>query len=131
MDISALFSLRFWFSLYPGYTSEKSLQVLGAIFLSSLFLFIILSFVKRKAAPFNKKAFAGLSYLFLSFGLTGFAWLFFLYEEAYLLGARFWLLIIVFGHLVWLARIFLYVALQLPKEKEKEKNKKIYRKYLP
>jgi hypothetical protein len=131
MDLATLFSFKFWFSLFPGYTSEVTLQTLGGVFLAALFLFIIFFFSKNKTQSINKKVFSNLSYLFLSFGLLGFVWLFFLYEEVYLLGARFWLLILILGHLVWLAKIVLYLKLRLPKEKEEQEKKKTFRKYLP
>lgn len=131
MDFSILFNLQFWFSLFPGPTNEKNLQILGGVFLTGLFLFVVLFIFKNKIKSHNGKIFSGLSYLFLSFGLAGFAWLFFLYEEAYLLGARFWLLIIILAHCIWLARIILYSTLRLPKEKEEMEKKKAYRKYLP
>lgn len=131
MNFPILFNFRFWFSLFPGYTSEKTLQILGGIFLTALFLFVIFFILKNKTKSLDRKIFSNLSYLFLSFGLVGFVWLFFLYEEVYLLGARFWLLIIILSHAVWLARITLYSTLCLPKEKEDLEKKKTYRKYLP
>lgn len=131
MDLATLFSFKFWFNLFPGYTNEIVLQILGGVFLSSLVLCVIFFLIKRKTNSLNKKVFVSLSHLFLSLGLVGFLWLFFLYEEAYLLGARFWLLIIILAHLIWLGRIFLYLTLILPKEKEEAKNKKVFRQYLP
>lgn len=117
--------------MYPGYTEEATLQILGSIFLLSFFLFIIFLIAKKKANLPIMKVFASFSHIALTFGLVGFLWLFFLYEETPVLGARFWFLAIIFSHLVWLGRTLLYLTLQMPKEKEERENRKVYRKYLP
>ena len=131
MNLETFFSFRFWFNLSPGQTEDRTLQVFGAIFLVSLFLFVIFLLLKRRGRPIIKTVYGKLANVFLSFGLVGFCWLFFLYEEAYLLGSRFWFLIIVLVHGVLLAKLVLYLVLQLPKEKEVNASKKAFNKYLP
>ena len=67
----------------------------------------------------------------LTMGALGLIWYFLTYEEIYLLGARFWGLILGIGTIVWAVKIFRFIKVEVPAHKKQLAHKAESNKYLP
>lgn len=128
-----LFSLKFWFALQPVPLLPLYEFILLGIF-SFLVVFAIvlrIVFLRKKSDPLLAKRLKHLRQMFLVMGVIGLAFLFFTYERAFILGARFWYLLWAVVFLVWLVFILRDLFKKMPHEKEEKRRKEIFEKYLP
>ena len=125
-NLSYLFDLRP--SIYAG-TVYFLLAVFGVLIVLSLLIKIVEQ--KKKPQQFLKKLFQKYFSFFLTMGLVGLVLLWFRYENAAVLSARFWLLVWALAFVIWLVKIFQYQLKIVPPAREKLEQKKIFQKYLP
>jgi len=129
-----LFTLSYWTSLLPPPTFDPLfIFVAGVEFGGALVLsFILFVLAKKKHEKiFWAKAAPKLGHLLAWYGVLGLLNLWLAYEQVYLWGARFWLLALFLGALIWLGFILFYIFRKMPKEKEAYEEKERIRKYLP
>lgn len=128
-----LLSLKFWFSLRPEPLFPSSEFILLAIFAALVVASIVLKLISKnkKFDEHTKQRLLRLNRMFLTMGLIGLFWLFFSYERAYILGARFLFLFWGIGFLVWLGFILRDFYKKLPKDREGKRNQEVFEKYLP
>ena len=132
LDLIKFFNLSYLFDLRPSiYASTVYflLAVFGALIVLSLLMKIIER--KKKSQQFLKKLFQKYFSFFLTMGLVGLVLLWFRYENAAVLSARFWLLVWALAFFLWLINIFKYQLKIVPPAREKSEQKKIFQKYLP
>ncbi|NQU83924.1 MAG: hypothetical protein HQ536_04405 [Parcubacteria group bacterium] len=128
-----LLSPKFWLSLNPAPLSPTNEFVLLSIFAFLIVASIILRFVvfnKKFGVDFIKRI-KSLRQMFLIMGIIGLTFLFFSYERAFVLGARFWFLLWMIAFLVWLGLILRDLLKKTPLEKEEKSKKEVLEKYLP
>jgi cbb3-type cytochrome oxidase subunit 3 len=124
-----LLTWRFWFNLRP----EALLPLFTKLFLAWLLILLIAAVIsalkQRQKSPYKniwKK-----SYVFsLSNFLIGGILIFFNYERAAFLSARFWLALWLIVMILWLIPIFKAYRLIPLRKKEREQEQE-FKKYLP
>jgi hypothetical protein len=130
--IQPLFTTGFWFTtvsppmlpaFYYGFFVFFVLFVVAGILSSKIVKKEKEKFVLRQAAK-NMKGW------FYAAGITGLTWLFFSYERAVLLSARFWILVWFIGFGVWLVFIIKRIK-KLPAKETELKKQADFEKYLP
>ena len=129
-----LLTLSYWTSLLPPPTFDPlfftvTLSVFGFLVLAGIALLVLSKRLKDDA--FWAKAAPKFAAACLWIGILGFIHLWIAYEQVYLLGARFWLIVLVAALLAMLARVLHYVLKVLPKTEEAYEEKMRIRKYLP
>lgn len=70
-------------------------------------------------------------WLLLTTGLLGLMFLFFSYEQIPLFGMRFWFLVTFIVFIIWLTRIAIYIARDVPALRETQKQREQIERYLP
>ncbi len=118
------------FSLRPEAMRPRALIILAIIFGSFIIAAIIFKLIKTKDA-LRAKGFKKLTYLFTSMGVSGYIYLFFGWQGATLLSARFLLLIWLIVTLIWLLFILKYLIIEVPKKRKEIKDKRLFEKYIP
>lgn len=128
-----LFELSFWFDLQPSAFSP--------VFEKSFFLFfalmVLIGAVARIVARYKKgERFMVITYkkiaaMLFTMGMFGMLWFFFSFEQAYLLGARFWFVLWLVGLLVWFVAILRYSKIHVPAMKAVLAKKASDNKYMP
>jgi len=128
------FSFNYWFSLKVTILSPQGEKILIGfvsvlLFLSLIFLLLKKIFLKREVilSRFFKRIFK----MFFTLGLLGLFFLFFRYENIYILGARFWFLLIILLGIVWAVILLIYLIKKFPKERKAIRDKELFEKYLP
>lgn len=126
-----LFNFSYWFSLQPPFVIGRLALTLSLlVFVGALAVAAVLTKVSAAKNPPLKRFLRNLRRPVIFLGLTGLIFLFFKAERVYLLGARFWFLLIFLGAIVWtvvLADKFLKTYKQDLAQLEKEKE---FKKYL-
>ncbi len=133
MDFTNLLSLKYWFVLRTGVLSADTRQLLFIVFGACLVLALILRlmvYLKRSNLDLAR-LFKKIYYFFLINTLVGFIWLFFRAEAVPMFGARFWVLLLFIGDLIWLFYIVKYGIKQMPQEKKERSDRQQFKKYLP
>ncbi len=133
LDIRPIFDLAFWFRLQP--------IALSPVFHQGFFLFFSILLVagavarvvaRRKTEDrLLSRLYRKIANFMLTSGLLGFVWFFFTFEEAYLIGARFWLLVLAIGAIVWMVNIVKFARVTIPQERERIALRSEGNKYLP
>lgn len=124
-----LLTWRFWFNLRP----ESMLPLFKNIFIGVIVLLLLITIItaimqKRKSLYKN---FWRRSYVFSFSNLViGVFFLFFNYERAAFLSARFWLLLWLLVIIGWLIPIFKSYRV-IPLKKEQLEKEKEFKKYIP
>ncbi|MEA3272392.1 MAG: hypothetical protein U9P90_01860 [Patescibacteria group bacterium] len=128
-----LLSLKFWFSLQP-----VPLLPVYEFILLAIFAFLVVASIVLKIVFSNKKfgsrlarRITRLRLMFLTMGIIGLVFLFFTYERAFVLGARFWFLVWGVGFLVWLGILLYDLFKKMPIELKNCDKQDHYEKYLP
>lgn len=127
----AFLSLGYWFNVRPV-TMPKS-WIVGLCIFFGLFILvgIISSVMSGKSEAFLAKRLLRLSRLGWITGILGYIWVFFSYEEAVIVGARFWFLLILLMAIIWAGFILNDVRKNLSKERAAQAEKERFEKYLP
>lgn len=129
-----LFSLTYWSSLLPPPTFDPlfialTVGVFGIFILAGIVLLVFSKRLKEKA--FWAKAAPKIASMTLWMGILGFIHLWVAYEQTYLWGARFWLLVWGIALLVWVLHILNFVFRILPKTEVEYEEEMRIKKYLP
>ena len=132
LNLIKFFNLSYLFDLRPSIYAS-TVYFLLAVFGALIVLSLLIKIIEQKFKPqqFLKKLFQKYFSLFLTMGLVGLALLWFRYENAAVLSARFWLLVWALAFVIWLVNIFQYQLKIVPPAREKSEQKKIFQKYLP
>jgi len=110
----------------------KAIIIFAVIFCVFIGLGIISKMMTAKIKDGLKvKAWQRFFHLFLTVGICGLAYLFFAFEGAALLGARFWLLAIFITTVVWFAFIAKYLFFKVPKLRKKIEHERNFKRYIP
>lgn len=129
-----LFSLSYWTSLLPPPTFDPlfinlTVGLFGCLILAGIVLLYLAKRFKRSA--FWGKAAPKIASMTIWMGVLGFIHLWIAYEQTYLWGARFWLLVWGLGLLAWIGYLVNYILRVLPKTEEEYEEKMRIKKYLP
>jgi len=132
--MTPLLSLSYWTSLLPPPTFDPLfLKLILGLFGLCIAAGIVLTVLSRrlKDDAFWGKGAPKLAAMCFWMGALGFIHLWIAYEQVYLLGARFWLLVWALGLLGWAGWIVYYVLKVLPLTEKAYEEKMRIRKYLP
>ncbi|MFH1631901.1 MAG: hypothetical protein ABIA47_02655 [bacterium] len=131
--MSNLFTLGFWFAMEPTALTATSERIFFLVFGLMVIIGAVVRIVARhrKDDRHLKKTFQSAGRMLITMGILGMAWFFFTFEGIYLLGARFWFLVWLFGVIYWLVMIIRYARVIVPQIKEEESKRSEYNKYLP
>ena len=132
IDFSKFLELAYWFQPRPGILDPGYRYSLMAFF-GCIVVLAVLFYLLRKRLQYKayRTLYLKLGRLCLTFGLVGFAWLFFRDERIIYLGMRFWFLILLISMAVWLVFILRHYFIDVPKRKKELDEKKEFDKYLP
>lgn len=110
-------------------TIVSMLYFFGAMVVIGIIIKIIQT--AKRAPHFLDKIFQMYFLLFTVMGAVGLLLVWFRYEHAYFLSARFWLVIWLASLVWWLYAIIRYQVKVVPQAREQLEQKKIFSKYLP
>ena len=127
----AFLSLGYWFNVRPV-TMPKS-WIVGLWVFFGLFILggIVSSVMSAKSESFLAKRLLRFARLGWVTGILGYIWVFFSYEEAVVMGARFWFLFILLMVGIWAGLILNDLRKNLSKERTMLAEKERFEKYLP
>lgn len=127
----AFLSLGYWFNVRP--VSMPKSWIVGLCIFFGLFILggITASVLSVKSESFLAKRLLKFSRLGWTTGILGYIWVFFSYEEAVVMGARFWFLFIVFMTAIWAGFILNDIRKNMAKERTAQAEKERFEKYLP
>lgn len=129
-----LLTLSYWTSLLPPPTFDPLFLYLAIAEYGGSLVLSVAAYVmakKKKDKIFWAKAGPRIGHLLAWYGVLGLLNLWLAYEQVYLWGARFWLLVLLLGALIWIGFIAYYVLKKMPKEKAEYEEKQRIQKYLP
>ncbi len=132
--MSNLYSIQFWFNLYPPKLTplfNYTLIFATTFFLLGAILFTYLKKSKGESKNFYLEGFRRLYEFSLTQAIIGFLFIFFNYQAIPFFSARFWYLIWFVIIVVWLYHIFNFFSRKIPEKKKKAENEEKYHKYLP
>lgn len=127
----AFLTLGYWFNIRPVPMPTSwiiGLDVFFGLFILGGAVVAILS--KKKDAHLTKRLLK-FSRFGWTIGLLGFLWLFFSYEQAVVLGSRFWFLILLLAAGIRLFFLVKDLVKNLPKERAVMMERERFLKYLP
>lgn len=109
----------FWFSATPPALAPMAGRVWVGIAVAAIIAGILLRafVVRRMSQAFVARAWARASKFFTANGALLFVLLFFRYEGVPFFAARFWLLLLGVGDLLWVIAILRHLLVRVPKEK--------------
>ncbi len=128
--LKSLFIPAQLFYLRPLPVSQKVLIILAVIFALFIITAIATKFIKSKDVLKDKgvKKFFN---LFLTMGILGYVYLFFIWQAVPLLAARFWFLLWLIVTAVWLGFVLKYLILEVPKKRNEINKRREFEKYIP
>lgn len=119
-------------SVRPNPMESRAIIILAVIFSLLLISGVASKIVQKKIKDKLKiKGLRRLANIFLIMGVIGFVYLFFAWQGAVLLAARFWLVIWLASFLVWLFFGLKYLFSEAPKIREEIDRKRNFEKYIP
>ncbi|MBI2098852.1 hypothetical protein HYT45_00345 [Candidatus Uhrbacteria bacterium] len=127
----AFLTLGYWFNVRPLPMPKTWIIGLAIFFAVYIAAGIVFNILAKRSAPLLARRFKPVSRFFWAAGLLGYLWLFFSYEEAILLGARFWFLLIAAATIVRAVFTLLDFKKNLPKEAAAQEEKRRFESYLP
>jgi len=122
-------TINYWFNLRPESLTPLA-QKLFIGFLLLLVILIIVFGILKKRGGLYRGFFKNLYAFCWGNFFIGLFWLFFNYEQAFFLSARFWLGLWGLALLAWLVLILKKLK-TIPEQKKKREQEKELRKYLP
>lgn len=131
-DLTNFFKLERFFSLQPAIalaTVYFLLKIFGALLVLALIIKIISKITKGDS--FSKQLWHKYFVFLLTMSLSGLFLVWFRYERAYFLSARFWLLVWLIGFIVWLFYILKYQFKVMPQARAQLQKTQEFNKYLP
>jgi len=124
-----LFTIKYWFSVYPEPLSQLGFIVLIS-FVALIFILGLISFILKRRGGFFKKILNNLYDFSVANFFIGLIFLFFYYENVPFFTARFWLAIWFIGFAVWLFFILKKIK-EIPEKRKMLEAEKEIKKYLP
>ena len=119
------------FTVRPNAMNTRAIIILAVIFSILIIAGVVSKVLAKTNDSLKAKGYTRFFYLFLSMGLIGYLYLFFAWQGAVLLSARFWLLILLIFALTWAGFIIKYLAKDAPKQREEINKKRQFEKYIP
>lgn len=125
------FNLSHLFSLQPKAMKPRALIILAVVFGVFVVAGLLCKISAKKIDALKAKGFNRLFHLLFTMGLLGGLYLFFAWQGAALLSARFWLIIWLLVTLVWIFFIIKYLVLEVPAKRREIDQRRRFEKYLP
>ena len=119
------------FSLLPPILHQRAITILAGTFGLLLLGGLFSRVSSRGVDSLKAKGLKRLGSLGVTMGLLGFLYLFFAWQRAVLLGARFWLLVWLLTTLVWLFFILKYLLMVVPAKRREIDQRRRFEQYLP
>ena len=119
------------FAIQPPVIQTRAIMILAVLFGLLLVASLVCSIVAPRLDSLKAKGFKRLMHLGLTMGILGYLYLFFAWQRAALLGARFWLVIWLAVTLVWVFFIVKYLVLVVPAKRMEIDQRRRFEKYLP
>ena len=127
-----MLSLSYWFSLTPPAVIGGNVQLWGiaafALFLAAVLVRLFI--IRRISQRFLQQPWQRVARLLTWTGIALAVLLFFRYEGVPFFSARFWLLLLTIGDVVWLVVIIRHFLVKLPAQKRAWSEEQQKRKYL-
>ncbi len=125
-------TLNYYFNLRP-ISGNRTLVVLLVFFAVLILIGLAIKLYAKikNLKKIDRKLIDKYFLFFIVMGLLGILITWFRYESAYLLSARFWLVIWVIGALIWLIKIIRFQFKTVPEAKKMAEQKQQFKKYLP
>ncbi len=130
--IKKFFSPGYWFSQEPMDPFGLKVIFIGlVILLIGAVILRVLVYKKIKTDPYVNRLYRKISNLLFTLSGAGFIFWFSGYQGAFILGMRFWYLILKLIALVWIGLIIRYWVKEVPLKKSERKRKQEFERYLP
>ncbi|OGY44548.1 MAG: hypothetical protein A3J62_01100 [Candidatus Buchananbacteria bacterium RIFCSPHIGHO2_02_FULL_38_8] len=125
------FNLKHLFNLRPAAMQTRAVIILAIIFALFIVAAIISKFLTRTKDSLKAKGYKKFFHLFSTIAALGYVYLFFAWQGAILLSARFWLLILLIITIVWTVFILKYLLKDAPQKRKEINQKRQFEKYIP
>ena len=119
------------FGLRPGAMHRQAIIILAIIFAVFVVAAIVSKILTKTKDALKAKGYKRFFHLFLTTATLGYVYLFFAWQGAVLLSARFWLLILIVVALIWAIFILKYLIKEVPKKRKEINQKRQFEKYIP
>lgn len=119
------------FSLRPPLMTSRAVIILAVIFGLCIVTALVLKFVLKTTDSFKIKSQRKAVSMLGTMGILGYVYLFFAWQGAALLSARFWLLLWLAVLLVWAGFIIKYLKFEAPKKRAEIDKQRQFQKYIP
>ena len=119
------------FALQPPSLHQQAITMMAGAFGLLLLGGLFSRVSSRGVDSLKAKGLKRLASLGVTMGLLGLLYLFFAWQRAVLLGARFWLLIWLVVVLIWLFFILKYLLMVVPAKRREIDQRRRFERYLP
>lgn len=119
------------FALRPPALHQRAITILVILFGVFILAGIISSFNTRRVDRLKAKGLKRITHFGLTVGLLGYLYLFFAWQRAALLGARFWLVGLALVTAIWLIFIIRFLVLEVPAKRKAIDQRRRFEQYLP
>lgn len=119
------------FSIQPPVMHQPAITIMAGVFGLLLLGGLFSRVSSRGVDSLKAKGLKRLGNLGVTMGLLGYLYLFFAWQRAVLLGARFWLLIWLLVTLTWLLFVLKYLVLEVPTKRREIDQRRRFERYLP
>src|SRR3989338_3729872 len=119
------------FALQPPSLHQQAITMMAGAFGLLLLGGLFSRVSSRGVDSLKAKGLKRLGSLGVTMGLLGYLYLFFAWQRAVLLGARFWLLIWLVVVLIWLFFILKYLLVMVPAKRREIDQRRRFERYLP
>lgn len=128
--MSNLFTLKFWFDLYPPILLPIFMAILTAIIILFAICAVVFWVLNKKIKGPYRKVYQALHVCFTTNTILGLALLFFNYEGIPLLSARFWFLIWGIQLVIWVVLVLMPIR-EVDSKIQRKQAELEYKKYIP
>lgn len=129
--LSYFFDPSHLFALRPPTMHPRAITILAVIFGALVIMGIVSNLSARGVDSLKAKGLKRLTNLGLTMGSLGYLYLFFAWQRAALLGARFWLLGLGLITVGWLLFIIKYLIFKVPARRKEINERRRFEQYLP
>ena len=128
-----LFTLNFWFGLYPAALTPWAMRIMLIIFIALFLAGIIAKIysIKTKLEKWNRRAIDKTASLLLSMGAFGLLLFVFSYEQIPILSMRAGYILWLITLAIWIYFIYKFVFVEIPKQRKLKKERDHEDKWLP
>ncbi len=128
-----LFTLNFWFNLYPPALTPMAVRVLLIVFTAILVVGIVgkIYSIKTKLEKWTRRAMDKVSTMLLTMGVLGLLLFLFAYEQIPVLSMRLGYIIwlIILG--IWIYFLYKFIYIEIPKQRKLKEAREHTDKWLP